>query len=304
MAKDYYKILGIEKSATHDEVKKAFKKLARQHHPDLNPGDKKAEEKFKEASEAYEVLGDEKKRKQYDQFGAYDFGDSGPQNPYSEGFWQSSGFAQADIEDIFGEIFGMGGPKRGKRGRVVHGFGGGSPFGQTVGRDGSDVQWTLPLDFIEAATGTEKHILLNNGQKLKVKIPAGVETGSKIRLAGKGNPGVGGGRSGDLIIETQVALHAQFRREENDIHVDVDVPLATALTGGKISVPTIAGAVEMKIPRPVQGGQVLRLKDRGVQNFKTKDVGHQYVHLNITIPQGLRDEDVEKIVKVLRAHAS
>jgi DnaJ-class molecular chaperone len=304
MAKDYYKILGIEKSATHDEVKKAFKKLARKHHPDLNPGDKKAEEKFKEASEAYEVLGDEKKRKQYDQFGAYDFGGSGPQNPYSEGFWQQSGFAQADIEDIFGEIFGMGGPKRGRRGRVVHGFGGGSPFGQSAGRNGSDVQWTLPLDFIEAATGAEKHILLNNGQKIKVKIPAGVETGSKIRLTGKGNPGVAGGQDGDLIIETQVAPHSLFRREGDDIHVDVDVPLSVALTGGKISVPTIAGAVEMKIPRPVQGGQVLRLKERGVPNLKTKVMGHQFARLNITIPQGLTESDIEKIVALLKQNVS
>lgn len=304
MAKDYYKTLGIEKSASHDDVKKAFKKLARQYHPDLNPGDKKAEEKFKEASEAYEVLGDEKKRKQYDQFGAYDFGGGGPQNPYSEGFWQSGGFAQSDLEDIFGEIFGFGGPKRGKRSRVVHGFdfggGGRGPFGATSGRDGSDIQWTLPLDFVEAATGCDKHILLSSGQKVRVKIPAGVETGSKIRLAGKGNPGVAGGKPGDLIIETQVAAHDFFRREGDDIHCDVDVPLVDALTGTKISVPTVAGSVEMKIPRATQGRSVLRLKERGVPNLKSKIPGHQYVHLHIKIPDHLSESEVSQLVAILQ----
>lgn len=305
MAKDYYKVLGIEKKASLDEVKKAFKKLARQYHPDLNPNDKKAEEKFKEASEAYEVLSDEKKRKQYDQFGAYDFGGSGPQNPFRDGYWQSAGFGQNDLEDIFGEIFGFGGPKRGKRGRVVHGFdfgGGGGPFGSQAGRDGSDVTWSLPLDFVEAATGVEKHILLNDGQKVKVKIPAGVETGSKIRLAGKGNPGVAGGKAGDLIIETQVNPHAFFRREGDDVHTDIKVPLALALTGGKISVPTISGTVEMKISRLAQGGQVLRLKDRGIANLKTKIPGHQYVHLVIVLPKDLSDSEIEKILEVLKGH--
>jgi DnaJ-class molecular chaperone len=302
MAKDYYKVLGVAKSGTQDDVKKAFKTLAKKYHPDKNPGDKAAEDKFKEISEAYEVLGDEAKRKQYDQFGAYDFGPGG--NPYAHGYRPNINYENLDFDDILGEIFGIGGPKRGKRSqRGVNfdfgGFGGGQPFGAQAGRDGSDIQWTLPLDFLEAANGCEKQILLSDGKKVKVKIPAGVETGSKIRLSGKGNPGVGGGQPGDLIIETHVHLHPSFRREGDDIHLDLEISVAEALMGAKLPVPTIAGAVEVRIPPSSQSGQKLRLKDRGIMNLKTKTPGHEYVHLLIKVPVEMTDEDRQHIKKIL-----
>ena len=207
MANDYYKILGVDKSASDDEIKKVFKKLARQYHPDLNPGNAEAEKKFKEVSEAFEVLSDTKKRKQYDQYGSFNFGQEGPQNPYSQDFWQQGGFNEVDLNDIFGDIFGMGGAKRGRRaGKMNFDFGGqgDDPFG----RSRPDLVWQLPIEFMDAAKGVEKQVLLNDGKKITVKIPAGVVTGSKIRVAGKGNPGVAGGQAGDLYIETQVQSHA------------------------------------------------------------------------------------------------
>lgn len=301
MQKDYYKVLGVSKQAKLDDIKQAFKKLARQYHPDVNP-DKGAEDKFKEISEAYEVLGDEKKRKQYDQFGSFDFGGKGPHNPFTQTYWQSVNINDFDIEDIFGDIFGMGGPKRGQRaGKIKYDF----DFGGRSHRasDGADVQWTLPIEFLEAVNGTEKQILLSDGKKIKVKIPAGVDTGSKIRLTGKGHPGVAGGRSGNLIIETEVKAHKYFRREGQDIHLDVDISLSEAIEGSKITVPTIQGNVELKIPKCSQGGQVMRLKDKGVKNLKDGSCGHQFVHLNIKYPPKLSDKEIDEITKIMDRHS-
>lgn len=303
MAKDYYKVLGIEKSSSHDDVKKAFKNLAKKYHPDKNPGDKAAEEKFKEISEAYEILGDEAKRKQYDQFGAYDFGPGG--NPYTQGYRPNINYDNIDFDDILGEIFGFGGPKRGRRSQrgVNFDFGfGGAPFGAQAGRNGSDINWTLPLDFLEAVNGCEKQILLADGKKVKVKIPSGVETGSKIRLSGKGNPGVAGGQAGDLIIEAQVREHDAFKREGDDIHYNLEIGVLEALQGAKIAVPTISGSVEMRIPAGSQSGQKMRLKDKGVVNLKTKTPGHQYVHLLIKIPTDLTEDEKAHLAKILSKH--
>lgn len=306
--KDYYKLLGLNKSASADEIKAAFKKLAKQYHPDRNPDNKAAEEKFKEISEAYEVLGDPGKRQKYDQFGHFDFGGSGPQDPFSQGYWQQGGFSQVDLNEIFGDLFGMGGPKRGRRSRMHFDFGdpggfGGGPFGTAQGRDGTDINWTLPLDFLEAANGCEKQILLHNGEKVKVKIPAGVDTGSKIRLKGKGNPGVAGGQAGDLIIETKVEPDDRFRREGDDVHVDVDVPLLDALRGGRVNVPTIHGPVELKIPKAVQSGQKMRLKDKGIANLKSRVRGHQFVHILIQVPQDLSEQELNQLETILARKA-
>lgn len=315
-AKDYYQILGVTKGASHDEIKAAFKTAAKKYHPDRNPDDKVAEEKFKEISEAYEVLGDEAKRKQYDQFGRFDFGGRGPQDPFQQGFWQQGGFNQVDIEDIFGDIFGFGGARRGRKaGKVKFDFGdlggggftgfsggpGGSSYSQ-AGRNGADLTWALPIDFLEAVQGCEKQILTSDGHKVKVKIPAGVDTGSKIRLAGKGNPGVAGGRPGDLIIETEVRAHPYFRREGDDIHVDVNVSVLEALQGATITVPTVQGDVSLKIPKGSQGGQKMRLKGKGVPNLKTKEIGNQYVHLNVVVPKDLTDEEINHLEKILGRH--
>lgn len=308
--KDYYKILDVAKTATHDEIKAAFKSLAKKYHPDRNPGDKAAEEKFKELSEAYEVLGDVEKRKRYDQFGSFDFGGRGPQDPFSQGFWQQGGFNQVDMEDIFGDIFGFGGAQRGRRsGKVKFDFGdlgGGFSGGRRAspGRDGTDVTWALPIDFLEAVQGCEKQILTSDGSKVKVKIPAGVDTGSKIRVAGKGNPGVAGGKAGDLIIETEVKPHPYFIRDGDDIHLDVDVSVIEAVKGASITVPTIQGDVSLKIPKGSRGGQKMRLKGKGVPNLKTKQPGNQVVRLNVVVPIDLTDDEAKHLEKILSRHTS
>lgn len=302
MAKDYYKVLGIERKATNADIKQVFKKLARQYHPDVNPDNKAAEARFKEISEAYEVLGDEKKRTQYDQVGSFDFGSRGPQNPYSQNYWQNVHFSDVDLDDIFGDIFGFGGAKRGRRrGQVNHDFGRGTRQGS---RAGSDIHWKLPISFMEAVNGTEKQILLSDGKKIKVKIPAGMDTGSKIRLAGKGNPGVLGGESGDLIIESEVKSHEYFKRENDDIHLHVDVSFLEALKGAKIKVPTISVSVELKIPVGSQSGQVMRLKGKGVKSLKGSEYGDQFIHLQVKYPANLSDKDSTEIAKIIEKYPS
>lgn len=299
--KDYYKVLGVSKSASHDEIKAAFKKLARKYHPDICK-EEGAEDKFKEISEAYEVLGDEKKRKQFDQFGSFNFGNGGPQNPFS-GFGGGGGHTinDVDLNDIFADLFGFGGPQRGRRSGNVHFDFGGSGFRQ-AGRKGSDLQWSLPIDFLDAVNGCEKQILLHNGQKVKVKIPAGMSDGSKIRLAGKGNPGVAGGAAGDLIIELKVKDSGDFYRDGNNIHSKISVDLKDALNGVKIDVPTISGSVQMKIPANVQSGQKLRLKGKGVTNTKTKAKGDHFVEVLVKYPKDIKEKDKKEIIKILEKY--
>ncbi len=297
MSKDYYKVLGISKTATQNDVKAAFKKLARKYHPDVNP-EKDAEKKFKEASEAYEVLGDEKKRKQYDTMGSFNFGSNGPHNPHAQNYWQSVNINDIDLEDIFGDVFGFGGPKRGRRAKTGFDFGG---F-QNRRAQGTDINWTLPLDFIECANGCEKHILLHDGKKIKVRIPAGVNTGSKVRLAGKGHPGIGGGNAGDLIIEINCEEHPHFVRDGDNVLLNLEVSLYEALKGAVVKIPTASGMVEIKIPPGSQSGQKLRLRGKGIQNAKTGLAGDQYVTISVKYPQDLSRSDKEDMLRILSAH--
>ncbi|OVE81313.1 hypothetical protein BVY03_03775 [bacterium K02(2017)] len=300
---DYYKTLGITKTASQADVKSAFKKLAKKYHPDLNPDNKAAEEKFKKISEAYEVLGDEKKRKQFDQYGAFNFGSGGPRNPYSQEYWKSNNnINDIDLEDIFGDIFGFGGPKRGRRSSRSS-FNYGDNFKQQRSRNGSNINWSLKIDFLDAVNGCDKQILLSDGNKVKVKIPEGVDTGSKIRLAGKGNPGVAGGKAGDLIIETKVNSHAYFKREKNNIHIDMDISLSEAINGASVQVPTLTGKVQLKIPAGTQSGQQLRLKGKGVKNLKSKKHGDLYIHLLVKYPEKLSEQEKEDLSKILNNHS-
>lgn len=291
MAKDYYKVLGINKGATADEVSKAFKKLARKYHPDMNPGDKKAEEKFKEISEANEILSNAEKRKKYDMFGSADFegfpgGGQGRSyagyGPQGQGF----SFDSSDLGDIFGDIFNFGG-SRGARSRRQQQS---PPFEDIFRRTsqaakGKDLHFTLDLDFVEAIRGGEKNIRLGNGVTLKVKIPPGVTEGSKIRLGGKGEPGLYGGEAGDLYIEPHVLPHPYFKRIGDDVEMNLPVTISEALEGTKVRVPTLEGFVDLKIPAGAQSGQKLRLKGKGVLNPKSGTVGDQYVVIQMKIPE-------------------
>ncbi len=292
--RDYYQVLGLSKSATTDDIKSAFKKLARQYHPDVNK-EPTAEAKFKEISEAYEVLGNEEKRRQYDQFGHFDFGGSGPQNPYNQQYWQN---VNINFEDLFGDILGgMGG---GRRARNTRGFDFGGFGGGQYGSKGSDLLWSLSLPLEEAMTGTEKQLLLPNNKKVKVKIPAGVDNGSKIRLAGQGNPGVGNGSAGDLIIEIKVTPSTIYKRDGLDVYTDLKISLKDALIGIKAEVTTLHGAGVVTIPKNVQSGYILRLRDKGIKD--KNQTGHHYVRVLVIYPD-FNSEDYEQIMTLLQKYA-
>lgn len=242
MSKDYYKILGVDRNASKDEIKKAFRKLAHEHHPDKNKGDAEAEKKFKEASEAYTVLSDDNKRAQYDRFGSA--GPSGGGFDFS-GFTQGGGFSftqngvEFDLGDIFGEIFGGG--RRPRRGRNI-----------TI-----DVE----LSFKDSIFGIEKEISVEK-VKLAVKIPPGIENGQGLRIPGRGEDGPGG--KGDLIVRVWVKEHPHIRKEGFDLVMQLPLKLSLALLGGTVELDTLDGKVELKVPAGTSHGEILRIKGKGV----------------------------------------
>ena len=309
MAKDYYSTLGVPRSSSKSDISKAFKKLARKYHPDVNPGDKKAEEKFKDISEAYEVLSNKDKRKKYDTYGSVDFEGfpgggksySYTYNPFERGGQAKygGGFDMNDLNDIFGDLFGSVGGAGKKKQRRSYGRVYGPGFQESAVK-GKDLHFSIELDFLDALKGCEKKIRLSNGANFKVKIPAGVSGGSKIRLAGKGEPGINGGSAGDLFIEPKIKAHSFFRRKGHDIELDLPLTLSEALEGAKIKVPTIDGSVEMKIPAGSQSGQKMRLKGKGVKDLKTKKKGDQYVVLQVKIPDKMDSKLKDKILENLK----
>ncbi len=280
MDKDLYEILGVKKEATEAEIRKAFHKLAKKHHPDVNAGDKAAEQKFKEMNLAYEVLKDTKKRAQYDQMraaGANPFSGSG-----ARGSWRSGGpfnpadFGDLGLGDLFQEIFGgMGG------GGFSGDFRGGSTRGRSGGfrPPGRDLEAIVQVGFLDAAKGGERSIELPNGKRLTVKIPEGVDNGMKIRLSGQGDSG------GDLILNIEILPHPFFQREGQDIVVRLPVTFSEAVLGGEVDVPTIDGKVVMKIPKGVSSGQRLKLAGKGIRSPKSGLRGDQYLELLIKIPK-------------------
>ncbi|HBF11825.1 MAG TPA: molecular chaperone DnaJ [Deltaproteobacteria bacterium] len=313
MSKDFYKILEVSRSASEEEIRKAFKKLARKYHPDMNPGDKKAEEKFKGISEAYDVLSNPEKRKKYDTFGNADFegfpGGGGPSYSYNPfgggggGFRSTGNINPEDLGDIFGDLFtgftgrAQQGQGRGRRQRRPAGFDfGGAATGETRGKD---LTFSLDLDFLEAIHGCEKQMRLPNGVMFKVKIPPGVTSESKIRLAGQGEPGYNGGSGGDLYIHRHIRSHPIFKREGDNIEVELPITIMEALEGAKVKVPTVDGPVELKIPAESQSGQKLRLKGKGVSNPKEKTRGDQYIVLQVKVPEGLSGAQIAELKKIL-----
>lgn len=366
MADDYYQILGVPRTASAEDIKKAFRKLARQYHPDVNPNNKGAEEKFKQLNTAFEVLGDEKKRKLYDEFGedaekiGFDEKKAGAYRAYKAA--QSAGGGGGgipygaegvDLGDLFNDIFGRSGG----------GGGGGVDLGDLFGRRarsasperGEDLTTQVQVSLAEAVTGTERTLSLrrpgrcskcqgrgDSGQtgtcptchgtgrarragglfggsgacptchgtgraaepcpqcggtglqeettRLTVKIPAGVQTGSKVRLAGQGAAGERGGPPGDLYIEVTVAEHPLVRREGDDLHLDLPVTVAEALLGADVRVPTFQGEVTVKVPQGSQSGRRMRLKGRGVPSLKGGTPGDLYLHLQVKVPEDATPE--------------
>lgn len=268
MEKDLYEILGVKKNAAKSEVQKAFRRLAKKYHPDVNPGNHEAEQKFKEVNLAYEVLKDPKKRAQYDQM---QVGGRFRQGSVRGAPFGPDVFGDLGLGDLFSEIFGAGfGPR-------AQGF---------YAARGPDCEALLPLSFQEAALGGEKTVELSDMRRLHVKIPSGIETGSKIKLTGQGEPGRAGGPPGDLVLTTHVEMHPQFERKGLDVIVQLPITFSEAVLGGEVEVLTLTGKVVLKIPKGVSSGQHLKISGKGISSARTGKKGDQLVELLIKIPKG------------------
>ena len=315
--KDYYSTLGVAKTATEKEIKQAFRKLARKHHPDVNPGDKSAESRFKELNEAYEVLGDPEKRRKYDELGAnwrmYEqagaggaaggpFG-GGPAGwtHFESGGGRGGGFRtmtpdemremfgdQDPFSDFFHTFFGgQGEPEdAGRRGRGAR---------ARATRHGRDVESEITLSLEEAFHGTTRQLSINtdgHARTVPVRIPAGVTDGSRVRVSGEGESGTGGAQSGDLYLRIRLSPHARFERKGHDLHTRVQVPLTTAVLGGEVDVTTLGGrSLRLRIPPTTQNGQVFRLKGHGMPSVgKADDVGDLYATVDVDLPRELTPE--------------
>lgn len=298
--KDYYAVLGVDKKASEEEIKKKFRKLARKYHPDMNPDNAAAEKKFKEISEAYEVLSDAKKRKEYDAYGETF------QQP-GGGFHSHPGAGSygSDLNDLFG------GRTAGGRSRTFTSggnpsdifsdlFSGSAGYQQQVRpRKGENISYAVEISFAEAVLGTELRLQINH-RKVMVRIPPGTNNNSKLRVKGKGQPGVHGGSAGDLLLQVKVQPDETFTVKGHNLHCKVTVPLTTAILGGRVDVPTFDGKAVLNLPPGTQPGQRFRLQAKGVKKNKTENYGDEIIEIVVNIPKKLTP-DAEKLVEQLDA---
>ena len=345
--RDYYEVLGVNKSATDAEIKKAYRKLAKKYHPDMNKDNPKAEDLFKEVTEAYEVLSDKEKRKLYDQFGhaAFDegagqggaygaggqgfgsgaggFGGFGGQG-FRGGFSGGGGFGNSSFGGFGSGNFGGGGNGsfhfNGNSGDgyqeyyytgdnlddIFDGFFGGSRKGRSRSKDGEDVLAKVEVSFEEAALGADKVIRFRapdgSEQSLQVHIPAGIDSGQKIRLKGKGMPGQNGGGAGSLLLEVTVQSKSGFERKGMDIYTTVEIPFETAALGGETIVPTLSGRVSCKIKEGTQSGTKIRLKGKGIASMKNpSQKGDEYAVIQIRVPRNLSADAKQKLQEYAKA---
>ncbi|WP_119390391.1 DnaJ C-terminal domain-containing protein [Taklimakanibacter lacteus] len=290
---DPYQVLGVSKTASADDIQKAYRRLAKKHHPDLNPGDKTAEEKFKDVTAAYDLLGDAEKRGRYDR-GEIDASGAEkpqPQRRYYRDFAESgqgsgqgfeSGFRDFTDEDVLAEIFGRRGANMKMR--------------------GGDVRYHLAVDFLSAVNGARPQLALPDGSGITVTIPPGTRDGQTLRLKGKGRPGYNGGEPGDALIEIEVRPHPLFKREDDNIRIELPVSLAEAVLGAKVKTPTPSGDVMLNIPKGANTGTVLRLKGKGVAKADGSH-GDQYVTLKVLLPDKPDPELEEFIARWSKAKA-
>ncbi len=310
--KDYYSVLGVSRNASEREIKQAYRKLARQYHPDVNAGDKSTEAKFKRINEAYEVLSDKKKRRKYDQFGdQWQYADQfaqarrqpTPFRNFSQAGGQSFHFEEADLGSLFGDLFG-GGIRR----------------QQVRPRRGKDIKYPVEVTLEETYHGTKRAIVLQTEQpcsdckgtgliqnlpcsvcrgsggvsgvkRLEVKIPSGVRDGSRVRIAGKGEPGYAGGTSGDLYLVVSVKPHRLFERKGDDLYVEVAVPLTVAVLGGEVFVPSLKGKLALRVPPETQSGRAFRLAGRGMPHLGDSSHGDLLAKVSVVLPTKLSEEE-------------
>lgn len=286
---DPYKALGVQRDASQEAIKSAYRKLAKKYHPDLNPGDAKVEQRFKEVSQAYAILSDAEKRKRYDRG---DIDSSGQETAGRGGFYRTyaesgegakygpHGFGfrfDQGLDEVFDDLFG--GARRGSAGR-----------GRTVRRRGADVSYSIRVGFLEATQGVKKRLGLADGKQLDINIPPGTEDGQTLRLKGQGMPGLGGAPAGDALIEVQVDSHPYFRREEQDIYLELPISLQEAVLGATVEVPTVQGRVSMKIPPGSNSGTRLRLKGKGVKVGQDGATGDQFIIMRVVLPDNPDEE--------------
>jgi DnaJ-class molecular chaperone len=281
---DPYKILGVEKSASAEDIQKAYRALAKKLHPDLNPGDKSAEEKFKDVSAAYDLLGDAEKRGRFDRGEIDASGAERPQRRYYRDFAESgeagpfsgeSGFGDFADADILSEIFGR--------------------RGANIKMRGGDVRYHLAVDFLSAVNGAKPQLSLPDGPEITVAIPPGTRDGQVLRLKGKGRPGYNGGEPGDALIQIEVRPHPLFTRKDDDIHLELPISLAEAVLGGKVKTPTPTGDVMLAVPKGANSGTVLRLKGKGIAKSGGGQ-GDEYVTLKVMLPDK-PDPELEEFVR-------
>ncbi len=286
---DPYKALGVARDASQDDIRKAYRRLAKKNHPDLNPGNAEAEKRFKEIAAANSIIGDEAKRARYDKGEIDDSGAERAERPfyrqYAEGgpgfkySRQTGPGGPEDLGDIFADLFGRSG------------FGGGTGFSAR----GGDVNYTLPVDFLEAVNGAKKTVTMPDGKRLSITIPAGVTDGQTLRLKGEGQPGLGSGENGDAMVTMHVGEHPNFTRDGDTIRSVLPITLGEALSGAKVHAPTISGAVNVTVPKNANSGHILRLRGKGVMNRATGKRGDHLVELRIALPEG-HNEELAKLI--------
>ena len=310
MAKrDYYEVLGVKRDATEAQIRSAYRKLARKYHPDVNPGDKAAEEKFKQINEAYEVLSDAEARKKYDEFGdQWQYAEqirkaqeqaAQASRTRSYGFrtggapGQAYNFEQEDMDSLFGDLFGGGFRRGAARTRAIH---------------GEDIESPVEIILEEAYNGATRTVTIEQAdgtmaKRLELKIPAGVKNGARVRFAGQGQPGVNGGKAGDLYLVVSVRPNPNFERRGDDLATDVPIPLTTAELGGEVELTTIKGTkLALKIPPETQNGRVFKLTGQGMPKLGASTFGDLLAKVNVVLPAGLtrREKEIFEELKKLR----
>ena len=290
MAEDPYSVLGLPRTATEDDIRRAFRRLAKELHPDLNPGNAAAMEQFKSVSAAYEILGDSARRQSYDR-GEIDASGE-PRRAYQHAGTGRGpggpGGPEFGFGDIFSDLFGQRGPR-----------GPGAGFSLR----GQDMRYTLDVDFMEAVLGARKRVTMPEGGQLDLNVPEGVTDGQVLRLKGKGGPGLRGGESGDALVEVRVRPHPHFKRQGDDILLDIPITLDEAVLGGKIEVPTAAGRVALTIPKGTSSGRAFRVKGKGARNPSTGAYGDQIVTVRIQLPETIDDSLAYFLAEWRKKHA-
>lgn len=310
--RDYYDVLGINRSADEKEIKRAYRKLAKKYHPDTNPGDKQTEQKFKEITEAYNVLSNPEKKKLYDQYGfaAFEEGAAAGQGPFGRnsyssgdfgngGTYQEFHFTDDDMGGIFDDLFG----------NMFHGRGTGGFHYRTKSNSasgnfrekGADAHADITISFDEAAFGCEKVLQMRDEKgrisSLQVHIPAGIEEGQCVRLKEKGSPGIGGAPAGDLMLKVHISPRPGYERKGDDVYVTANIPYTTAVLGGEAIVPTLTGRVSVKIAAGTQSGSKIRLKNKGIVSMKNPGhKGDEYIIIQIEVPRDLTQEERQKLM--------